>query len=145
VNDAELAGRITGKIRASPNPIPFDQSCAVISWETNDPAGVEVRISTSSGSEKLVNKGQSSGQAEIPWIGGSTIYDFRLYAASQPGTPIDSVKVKRDHDSAPVILRKLASEVMQGNIEITELAQFIATAMPRCMHSRRFHQIFALW
>jgi hypothetical protein len=145
VNDAERTEKITGKIRASPNPLPFGQSCVVISWEANDPAGAEVRVSNSSGGEKLVSKGQNSGRTEIPWIAGSRIYDFRLYAASQPDTPIDSVKVKRDLDSSWVILRKLASEVMQGTIDITEISQFIARVMPRCLRSGRFHQMFALW
>ena len=48
------------------------------------------------------------------------MYDFRLYAASQPDTPIDSVKVRRDMDSAPTVLRNLADEVMRGNIDMTE-------------------------
>ena len=86
------AGPIVGKVNAEPNPIPFAQRSVVISWETNDPAGGEVRVSTSTDDEKLVNKSkQRSGQTEIPWIVGSTIYDFRLYAASQPDTPVDSV------------------------------------------------------
>ncbi len=45
----------------------------MISWETNDPAGGEVRVSTSLGHEQLVSQGQS-GQREIPWIVDSTIY-----------------------------------------------------------------------
>ena len=61
----------------------------MISWETNDPAGVEVRVSTFRDGEKLVSKSQGkSGQAEIPWIVDSTVYDFRLYATSQPDIPI---------------------------------------------------------
>jgi len=115
VNKREPTGEITGKITASPNPISFGQRC-VISWNTNDPAGAEVRVSTSPGSEKLLSKGPSAGQAEIPWITDSVTYDFRLYAASQPGNPIDAVKVKRDLDSVSAILRKLATEAKQGNI-----------------------------
>jgi hypothetical protein len=117
----------------------------VISWETNDRAGGEVRVSTSSGYEKLVSKGQGSGQTQIPWITDSRTYDFRLYGASYPETLIASVKVNRDLSSVPVILRELAAEAMQGNIDVTEVAQFIAAVAPGCLRSKRFHEIFPLW
>jgi len=145
MSDPKRPQEITGRIKANPNPVPFAQGCVVVSWETNDPAGAEVRVSTSSGSEKVVSKGQSSGQAEIPWIMDSVIYDFRLYAASQPDKPIGSVKVTRDLDSASATLRKLATEAMQGNIDIIELSQFIAAVMPRCLHGGKRHEIFPVW
>jgi hypothetical protein len=136
-------GKIAGKISANPNPLPFGKNCVVISWETNDPAGAELRVVTSRGEEKLVSKG-ASGQTEIPWIVDS-IYDFRLYAASQPETLLGSVKVKRDLSSAPVIMRELAAEVAQGNIDIMQVSQFVAAVMPRCLRSKRFPEIFPLW
>lgn len=117
----------------------------MISWETNDPAGVQVRVSTSLDEEKLVIEASRSGQVEIPWIVDSTIYDFRLYTASQPDTLIDSVKVRRDFESAPAILRELAAEVVRGNIRMAELCQFIAAVVPYCLHSGKFHQIFPAW
>ena len=138
------AGTIVGKINAAPNPIPFGQGGVLISWETNDPAGAEVRVSTSSSEEKVVSQGQS-GQTKIQWIVGATAYDFRLYAASQPDTPIDSVRVRRDLDSAPIVLRELAEEALRGNINMAELSQFIATVMPRCLHSGKFQEIFPVW
>jgi Methyltransferase domain len=137
VSNKEQAGAITGKISASPNPVSFGQGCVVISWETNDPAGGEVRVSTAPGDEKLVSKGQS-GQTEIPWIVDSTTYDFRLYAASQPNTPVDSVQVRRDLESAPSALRELADEALRGNIDMAELSRFIATVIPVCLRSTAF-------
>jgi hypothetical protein len=146
MSNTERSGAITGKITANPNPLFFGQGCVVISWATNDPAGAEVRVSTSASDEKLVSKSKGkSGQTEIPWIVDSTVYDFRLYSASNPDTPIDSVKVRRDFDSVPMILRELAGEVIRGNIDMAELSQFIATAMPRCLHGGKFHEIFPLW
>jgi hypothetical protein len=145
VSNRERTGEITGKISAIPNPISFGQGCVVISWETSDPVGAEVRVSTSPGSEKLVSKGGRSGQAEIPWIVGSTIYDFRLYAASQPHAPIDSVKVRRDLDSAPAALHELADEVMRGNIDMTELSRFIAAIIPTCLQSAKVRELFQDW
>jgi Methyltransferase domain len=144
VTNTDRARAITGKISANPNPIRFGQGDVVISWETNDPTGGEVRVSTSPGEEKLVSRKQS-GQKEIPWIVDSTTYDFRLYAASQPDTPIDSVQVRRDLDSAPMVLRELADEVLRGNIDMAELSRFIATVIPHCLHSGKFHEIFPVW
>jgi methyltransferase family protein len=145
VSKTERTGEITGRISANPNPLPFGQGHVVISWETNDRVGGEVRVSTSSGDEKLVSKGQRSGQTQIPWITDSRTYDFRLYGASYPETLIASVKVKRDLSSAPVILRELAAEAMRGNIDVIEVSQFIAAVTPRCLRSKRFHEIFPLW
>jgi len=48
-------------------------------------------------------------------------------------------------DPSPTVLRDLATEVMRGNIDITELSQFIATVMPRCLHSGKLREIFPVW
>ena len=117
----------------------------VISWETNDPAGAEVRVSTSPGDERLISRGQSGRGTEISWLVDSTVYDFRLYGTSQPHAPIDSVQVRRDLDSAPQALRELADEALRGNINAMDLSQFLAAVMPRCLHSERFQEIFAAW
>jgi hypothetical protein len=160
VSNKHRATAITGKISANPNPIPLGQGCVLISWETNDPAGAEVRVSTTLGEEKVVSQ-ERSGQTEIRWIVGSTAYDFRLYAASQPTAPIDSVEVRRDFESLPVIFRELADEVLRGNVDMAHLSQFLATVMPhlgiaelshlaatlipRCLHSGKFREFFPVW
>jgi Methyltransferase domain len=143
--NAMEAGQITGKISANPNPVSFGQGSVTISWETNDPSGAEIRVSTGPDDEKPVSQVGRAGQLEVPWIVDSKIYDFRLYAASWPDKPIDSVKVKRDLDSVSAILRKLATEAKQGNINIMELSQFIAAVMPHCLHSGKFHELFPVW
>jgi predicted O-methyltransferase YrrM len=140
----ESTGQITGKITASPNSICFGQRC-VISWDTNDPAGAEVRVSTGPDDEKLVIQGEKSGHVEIPWITDSTVYEFRLYAASRPDVRLDSVKARRNIESAPAVLREIADEVTRGNIDVMELSQFIATVLPGCTRSERFREIFSLW
>jgi hypothetical protein len=144
VNETEPTGKITGKITATPNPVCFGQRC-VISWDTNDPAGAEVRVSTGPDDEKPVAQGEKAGRVEIPWITDSTVYEFRLYAASRPDVPLDSVKTRRSIESAPAALRELADEVSRGNIDIMELSQFIATVLPRCTRNERFREIFSLW
>jgi len=143
VTPAAKGGSITGKITANPNPLLFGQKSVIIAWETNDPAGAELRVATSHGEEKLVSRG-ASGQTEIPWIADS-ICDFRLYGASQPDTPIGSVTVRRDLSSASAILGELETAVRQGTIEMKEIAQFIAAVVPRCIQSKMFGQIFPLW
>jgi hypothetical protein len=144
VDNTKSTGQITGRITASPNPVGFGQRC-VISWNTNDPAGAEIRVSTGSNDEQLVTRGEKSGDVEIPWITDATVYEFRLYAASRPDAPIDSVKARRQIEAAPNALRQIADEVTRGNIDVMELSQFVATVLPRCLRSERFREIFSFW
>jgi hypothetical protein len=117
----------------------------MISWETNDPAGSEVRVSTAPQDEKLVSKTKGkSAQTEIPWIVDSTVYDFRLYGSSRPQALLDSVRVSRAIDSAPAALRELADEMMRGNIDMAELSRFVATVIPLCFRSGKFGEFFPM-
>jgi predicted O-methyltransferase YrrM len=144
VTNTDGIRQITGTISANPNPLCFGQQC-VISWETNDPAGAEVRVSTGSDDETLVTQGGKSGCVEIPWITDSTIYEFRLYPASRPNVAIHSVKARREIESAPAVLREIAEEVNRGNIDMTELSRFISAVMPICLQSTEFRQLFQRW
>jgi hypothetical protein len=97
---------ITGKIAARSNAVPaVENSRVTLSWETNDPIGGEVRVSTSGEEEKLVSRGQS-GEVEIPWITSSTEYEFRLYAISQPDRRLDSAKVSLGVSAPQNVLRE---------------------------------------
>jgi hypothetical protein len=145
VSKTQATGVITGKINANPNPVPFGQRPVVISWETNDLRGAEVRVSTAPGDEKVLTKARRRGQLEITWIRGCTMYDFRLYGASGLDTLLDSVKVSLDLDSVRIALRDLEDVACGGNIDTADLSQFIATVMPCCLHSGRFVEIFPLW
>ncbi len=143
MSNTKRAGQITGRISASPNPLLFRQDCVVISWDINDPAGGEVRVSTSPGHEKLVSKTKKqSGQAEISWIAGSTIYEFRLYGGSDPDTLIDSVRVSRDLNAASTALRELADEALRGNVDMAEISRFIAAAIPAYLQIDKFRHLF---
>ncbi len=144
MNKTEPTGEITGKIDANPNPLFFGQRC-VISWETNDPAGAEIRVSTGTDDEKLVTQGGPSGHVEIPWIKDSKIYEFRLYAASSPEVAIDSVKARREIESAPAALREIVDEIERGNIDMSELSRFIAAVMPLCLQSTEHRELFLDW
>jgi len=144
VNKTEPTGHITGKINANPNPLFFGQRC-VISWETNDPAGAEIRLSTGTDDEKLVTRGGSSGHVEIPWIKDSKPYEFRLYVGSSPEIAIDSIRVRRDIESAPAALREIADEVKRGNIDLSDLSQFIVAVMPGCLQSTQHPELFRNW
>ena len=73
------------------------------------------------------------------------MYEFRLYAPSSPEVAIDSVKARREIESAPAALREIADEVKRGNIEISELSQFIAAVMPRCLQRKEYRELFAYW
>jgi Methyltransferase domain len=144
VKKTDVAGQITGKISATPNPIRFGQRC-VVSWETNDPGGAEVRVSTGANDEKLVTQGGMSGQVEIPWIADSTVYEFRLYPSSRPNVALDLVKARREIDSAPAVLREIADEVTRGNVDLAELSRFVSSVMPFCLKSRQFRELFQNW
>ena len=144
MNDTAPPEQIAGKINANPNPLSFGQRC-VISWETNAPAGAEIRVSTGTDDEKLVTRGGSSGQVEIPWIKDSSTYEFRLYIGNSPDVAVDSVTVRRDIESAPAALREIADEVNRGNIGMSELSEFIAAVMPRCLKSTEHRELFLNW
>ena len=117
----------------------------MISWNTNDPAGAEVRVSTGPDDEKLVTQGGKSGQVEIPWITDSTVYEFRLYAASRPNVALDSVRARREIESAPAALREIADEVTRGNVEMAELSRFMAAVVPICLESTEIRELFQNW
>ena len=144
MNKTKPTGEFTGKINANPNPLFFGQRC-VISWETNDPAGAEIRVSTEPDDEKLVTQGGPSGHVEIPWINDSKVYEFRLYAASSSEVAIDSVKARREIESAPAALREIAGEAGRHNIDVTELSQFVASVTPVCLRSPQFRDFFQSW
>jgi hypothetical protein len=145
VRNTKQTPKISGRISADPNPLPFDQDCVVISWETNHPSGVEIRVATSAPEEKLVTRGGKSGRVEIPWIADSAEYEFRLYPASQPDRRLDSVKVRRDSNSLHPLLDQAALGVARGNIDVTLLSRFLAKVLPRCLHSKTFPEMFRLW
>ena len=146
VPKAPQSKTITGKITATPNPVPSEEtSPVVVSWETDDPGGGEIRVATSAPEEKLVTRGGKSGQVEIDWIANSTEYEFRLYPASQPDRQLDSVKVRRDSNSSHPLLDEVALEVTRGNIGVTLLSRFLGKVIPRCLHGTKFPEIFRLW
>ena len=116
----------------------------MISWETNDPSGGEIRVATSV-EEKLVTRGGKSGRVEIDWITDWTNYEFRLYPASRPDKPVDSVKIKRSSSSLHPLLAEVALQGKQGKISVTDLSQFIAEVLPSCVHNADFREIFRLW
>jgi hypothetical protein len=53
--------------------------------------------------------------------------------------------VRREIGSAPAALREIADEVKRGNVDISELSQFIAAVMPRCLHSTEHRELFLNW
>ncbi len=145
MSSAKPAGPIVGKVNVEPNPIPFGQSSVVISWETNDPSGGEIRVATPTREEKVVTRGGVSGRVEIDWITGSKEYEFRLYPASRPDRPVDSIRLQRDGTTLHPLLREVAHEITRGNLDVTMLSRFLAQVLPRCVHSAKFRDIFRLW
>ncbi len=140
-----MPARITGKITASPNPIPpLSGTPTRISWETNDPLGAEVHVSTAAEGNKLVARG-CSGSVEVDWIRGSTPYNFKLYGLSEVDRCLDRVAVRRSEGSLENSLDKVANEAAKGNIDLEQLARFVAKIAPRCLNSTRYPEFFRLW
>ena len=138
------AREITGKIFAQPNPIYFGQGGVVISWQTNDPGGAEIRVLPGTEQEKLVTRIGKSGQLEIPWITDSRVYEFRLYGASRPDVILDRVKARRAIESASAALAQIADEVNHGNIDTAELSRFVEAIIPKCLNAT-FPELFRRW
>jgi len=131
VNNTGPAEDITGKITANPNSVFFGQRCT-ISWETNDPAGAKFRVSTGLDEEKLVTRGEQSGEIEIPWITDLKVYEFRLYAASRPDMAIDSMKARRE----------IRPRSNSGEHWHVVLSQFVAAVIPICLKSTERRELF---
>lgn len=117
----------------------------MISWQTNDPVGAEVRVLPGVNEEQLVTRRGKSGQIEIPWIKDSRLYEFRLYGASRLDVALDSVKVRRAIESAPAALDQIADELNRGNIDMEELSGFIENVIPKCLRSRLGTELFRRW
>jgi len=116
----------------------------VISWQTNDPAGAEIRVLPGTEQEKLVTRRGKSGQLEIPWITDSRVYEFRLYGASRPDVILDRVNARRAIESASAALAQIADEVNHGNIDTAELSRFVEAIIPRCLNAT-FPELFRRW
>jgi methyltransferase family protein len=119
-------------------------SSTKIIWETNDPLGAEVHVSTPQEGDKLVTRGQS-GSVEVSWIAASRTYSFSLYGSTEPGRCLDHVTVRRSDGSLEGVLNLLAVEASSGNIDLGEVARLVAKVTPRCLHSTRFPEFFRLW
>jgi hypothetical protein len=145
VSKAAASVRISGKITARPNPIPpLGGSSTKIIWETNDPLGAEVHVRTEKEGDKLVARG-TSGSAEIDWIVGSTPYHFELYGVSKRDRCLDRVVVRQSDGAFEDLIKKVSAEAAKGNIDLQEIARFVAELAPRCVNSPRYPEFFRLW
>ncbi len=139
------ANRIGGKIEATPNPIPLVAgACTKITWETNDPLGAEIRVSTLEDAEKLVAKGPS-GFVEVSWIAGSKTYTFNLYGSTEPNRRLDHVAVRRSAGSLESVLDQLSIEAGNGNVDLGTLAAFVGRIGALCLRHPRFPDFFRRW
>lgn len=136
---------IAGTVTASPNPVPLTAGSSTrIAWTTNDPRGAELHVSTPANGTKLVARG-ASGCTEISWIAPGQIYTFGLFGASDPGRALDQVVVRRSGRAVDELLDQLDDELRRDNIDLDQLADFVARAAGRCVHSSRFPEFFRFW
>jgi hypothetical protein len=135
----------TGKIRAMPNPPPPErESPVLISWETNDPKGAEVRVYWGD-AEQVVTRAGQIGEVKIDWIDRASEYEFRLYSPSAPELCIDSVKVRRRRGPSKSELNDLSEKIARGEIDVVDLTDFIAQAMPYYLEPAHYQCMFGHW
>lgn len=145
MNKGKVTGQITGKIAATPNPIPFPKgSEATISWQTNDPAGAEVRVSDPACGEKLVSWGYG-GSVPVSWVEPGSGFEFKLYSGSEPSRLLDRVTVHRDDGCWEKVFDWLASEPDWERLHLPSVANYIAKIVERCLNHPRFHELFLQW
>jgi len=146
------------KTQRGPESGPFGKGCVLISWEDERARVQRCESPLLRARKRCVSQGRS-GQTEIRWLWVRRAYDFRLYARSQP-TATDSVEVKREFESVPVMLQRACDEVLRGKSAWAHLSQFWQQSaftshcqnflnprhvIPRCLHSGKSHGIFPLW
>ena len=100
---------ITGRIRASPNPVPLEAgSKTLLEWEITDPAVAEIYVSENGEPEKLVCKG-ATGSVELEGLQCGNDYIVTLRAASEPQRNLDTVNVRRMDIPWKLLLAELKS------------------------------------
>lgn len=86
---------VTGRIRATPNPIPLEAgSKTLLEWEITSPAVAEIYVSENGGNERLVCRG-ASGSFEFGGLQGGNEYVLTLCTATEPRQILDSIVVHR--------------------------------------------------
>ena len=143
--DEVLPSKVTGKITATPNPLPWDTGTRLtLRWETSPPQQVEIFVAESQGEEKLVRRG-GGGSCELEWIRPGIDYEFRLYGTENERRKLDAVTVRRSPIPWKSLLAHLATRTKRTDEEAAEMAEFIAGAVARGLRDPRFPEWFQLW
>src|ERR1041385_6198666 len=143
--DLVLSTKGTGKITATPNPLPWDAEAPLtLHWETSPSQQVEIHVSENKGEEKLVRQG-GSGSCELEWIQPVIDYEFRLYGMQNGRRKLYAVTVRRNPVPWKALLAHLQSGARQTDDEAAEMAEFIARAVSRGLRDPRLPEWFRLW
>ena len=88
------AARHSGKISASPNPVPPSEGmgATTITWNTGTPGWAEVYVSTNGRPEQLLGGG-GTGSTTVKWIQTKRHYVFRLYDGKEHKKLLGEVEV----------------------------------------------------
>jgi methyltransferase family protein len=86
---------ISGRIRASPNPVPLEaQAKTLLQWEITAPAVAEIYVSENGKTEKLVCRG-ATGSVELEGLQCGNDYVVTLRTATEPRRNLDTITVRR--------------------------------------------------
>jgi Methyltransferase domain len=114
---------ITGRIRASPNPVPLEAGPkTLLEWEITSPAVAEIYVSENGKTEKLVCRG-TTGSVELEGLQCGIDYVVTLRTTSEPRRNLDTITVRR--------------------MDIPW--KFLSAELSRYLHDPKFPELFQLW
>jgi hypothetical protein len=136
---------VTGRIRASPNPVPLEAgSKTLLEWEITPPAVAEIYVSENGGNESLVCRG-ASGSVELEGLQCGNDYFVTLRAATEPRRNLDTITVRRMDIPWKFLLAELRSGADWQEQQLTEIGEFVAGVVSRYLHHPKFLELFRLW
>jgi hypothetical protein len=136
---------ITGRIRASPNPVPLEAgSKTLLEWEITAPAVAEIYVSENGEREKLVCRG-TTGSFELEGLQCGKDYVVTLRAATEPHRNLDTITVRRMDIPWKFLLAELRSGADWQEQQFTEIGEFVAGVVSRYLHDPKFSELFRLW
>jgi Methyltransferase domain len=136
---------ITGRIRASPNPVPLEAgSKTLLEWEITAPAVAEIYVSENGEREKLVCRG-TTGSVKLEGLQCGNDYVVTLRAATEPRRNLDTITVRRMDIPWKFLLDELRSGADWQEQQITEIGEFVTGVVSRYLHHPKFLELFRLW
>jgi hypothetical protein len=129
----EITGTVTVRREVSPNSwIPPS-----VEWQTNDPLGGEIRVSSADG-EKVVTRG-TKGSTPLHWVRPDRSYSLLLYSLTEPKRKLASVDLAAQDPGSAV-----APKWGVTDREVREIVEQVAAVVPKGIYGGRYAEFFRL-